>query len=111
MAQKKESVTPDPQTTQQVEATEQVVFQLELEDPDTGQVFKAKFRFAPGVTKCRLQTGEIVSAEALIKLANGKDLAQSEAAENPALLSLGKAGAEAWLHHLINLQATFLVRV
>jgi hypothetical protein len=105
MAQKKDSATPGPETS------ENDAFHFELEDPETGQVFKAKFQFATGVTKCRLRNGEVVSVNALIKLANGKELAQSEAAENPGLLSLGKAGAEAWLHHLVNIQATFLVRV
>ena len=88
-------------------------FVLEGEDPENPKKkLSTEYQFAPGHLGCRLESGIIVSSEALLKLAKGETLTEEEAAKNPALVELGAEKAKAWLTHLIvKKAATFLVKV
>lgn len=84
-------------------------FTVEGEAPN-GKKVKETYQFAPGAIRCRLENGHEVSSAALLKLANGEVLEETEA--NHDLVSLGAEGAKNWLTYLITQkQATFLVKV
>lgn len=81
---------------------------VELETPE-GKKVKRKLKFQPGFVNARLPNGEIVSSEALMKVAAGKSLTKEEAKYSPALIPMSKEQAAELFHTWARKQVSFLV--
>lgn len=80
---------------------------IDLETP-AGEKIKGEYQFRDGVERTPLPTGEKVSSEALLKIANGKKLTDAEVQASPVLASVTKDAAQAHLDRLVAIGSTIL---
>lgn len=80
---------------------------LEFETPE-GKTVSGKFQFRNGVLRTPIATGEKVSSESLMKIANGEKLTAEEIEKDPILQSVTPEAAKERLEHYVAIGATIL---
>lgn len=78
----------------------QGTFKAKFKRPDAASATNRTIKFKDGQIAIRLGTGEVVESEALLKLANGKELSTEELAVNPSLIGKDKEYAANRLNEL-----------
>ena len=67
---------------------------IEMETPG-GKKEKKKMKYTPGYYRTRLPDGRVVKSQALLDLANGKQLTEKQLTDNPQLAGITKDQAYA----------------